>query len=259
MKIVVAAGGFGTRLQPATKAIPKCMLPVANRPIIQHVMEELLSAGATEIAILCRSEQSSILSHLTPAPAHLIAIRCDGVPELGESILLCRDFIEQQPFILALADEFGHPATGNVSRALMSMFRTAQCSTGTCLGTGAPSFVSEARWLEVHAAVGRHLTRAQDLTNCLQQPEGMLIGRYLLTPEFLEGLEFRRKSGSASIYDAFQWLASRHRLMTMPFSGAWWHCNTSVHYLRACLDHVRMDPTLYADLKKYLGADGGFR
>jgi UTP--glucose-1-phosphate uridylyltransferase len=258
LKVVVAAGGFGTRLQPATRAIPKCMLPVANRPMIQHVVEELLSAGATDMAILHRSEQSSILSHLTPAPARLTSILCDGVPELGESILLCRDFIEQQPFLLALADEFGHPSTGNVSQALMATFRASQCSTGTCLGTGAPHFVSEARWLEVHAAVGRHLTRPQDLTNCLQLPEGMLIGRYLLTPEFLEGLEFsRRKHGSASIYDAFQWLASRQRLMTMPFPGAWWHCNTPVHYLRACLDHVRMDPTLADDLKKYFAADGG--
>ncbi|MGX1763224.1 sugar phosphate nucleotidyltransferase, partial [Streptomyces lydicus] len=90
-KAVIPAAGIGSRLLPLTKAIPKEMLPVGDKPVIEHTVRELVSSGITDITIVVSSGKSLIQDHFRPNPALVAQLRADGktayadaVEEVGE-------------------------------------------------------------------------------------------------------------------------------------------------------------------------------
>ena len=270
MKALIAAGGYGVRLLPITKSIPKAMLPLAGKPLIQHVVEEIVSAGVKEIGILIRKAQRSIVEHFQTSVslahhlhsnrlnsalmvaqnidrlANVTYLYCDELSSLGDSILMAASFLEDAPFLLAFADEVGGAAAA--SAALLKSFATYQC-TVVCCETRNPYFLPD---------VSERITATSvELGGCRMLPAGTMIGRYLCHPELMRALEANSKRASANFYAALDTLARRERLLAIPFESPWWNCNDPIQYLQAILDHTLCNEVLKRQVLHYIGEHHG--
>jgi len=87
MKAIIPAAGKGTRFLPASKAVPKEMLPVLHKPAIQYVVEEALAANASEVVIICNDDKPEIVQHFSPDPALVSSLEAKGKNSLAESVL----------------------------------------------------------------------------------------------------------------------------------------------------------------------------
>ena len=128
-KAVIPVAGLGTRMLPATKAIPKELLPVYDRPIIEHVVKEAISAGITEIILVTRSGKEAIENHfdayyelehrlekkgketilcsvknISPSHVKVTSIRQAGAMSLGHAVLCAKQLIGEEPFAVLLPD-----------------------------------------------------------------------------------------------------------------------------------------------------------
>lgn len=108
-KAVVPAAGRGTRLQPLTDYLPKPMLPLGKKPVLQHITEELIEAGITEIAVIVQSDHDLIFDYFSKFP-EIEFITDDSVSGPGGAILHAEEFVDGDDFITVFADA---PATGN--------------------------------------------------------------------------------------------------------------------------------------------------
>src|SRR5260370_13278120 len=133
-KGVIPAAGLGTRFLPASKAVPKVLLPIVDRPIIQYAVEEMARAGITQICIVLSHGQGAIADHFAPAPeleavlekagktdlleevrrtenlADIFYVQQHRPLRLGHAVLCAADFIEDQPFPVVLPDEVFDPS-----------------------------------------------------------------------------------------------------------------------------------------------------
>jgi UTP--glucose-1-phosphate uridylyltransferase len=252
MKALVAAGGYGTRLFPATRAVPKPMLPVAGKPLIQHVVEELAACGVEEIGIICRRSQTTIVDHFREL-ARSEFIFCDGSRCLGEAMRLAKPFVGDAPFILALGDEIGMKEFSPIPM-LLAAHEQYRCTVGASRGAqGAPYRVTSKMWEELNQAVAADRRRQHTLEDCIDVPAGVMIGRYICDGDFFSALEALQRSDFVPDFlDAFGYLASCGRLVAMPFAAAWWHCGDATQLLRAVLDHAVTDPEMGRQVRAYL-------
>src|SRR5690606_13093309 len=140
-KVVIPVAGLGTRMLPATKAIPKEMLPLVDRPLIQYIVEECAAAGLTDIILVTHSSKSAIENHfdsnyeledmlskrgkdqllaeveaICPAGVTVMAVRQDEAKGLGHAVLCARPLIDDQPFAVVLPDVLVDAASCNLSR-----------------------------------------------------------------------------------------------------------------------------------------------
>jgi UTP--glucose-1-phosphate uridylyltransferase len=267
MKALIAAAGYGTRLFPATKSVPKSMLPLNNKPLLQHIVEELAALDIRHVGILCRDSQQCIRDHFrTPTSIHthlsgsaaadvlhaaesidnladLTFLSCDDCRTLADALLAARPYLRDEPFVLALGDEVCL-ASNSPIRHLMQVHATVNCTTVACRDSGQPYQISKEIWDDLVVRVNEHRGVRLTFDNCMQVPRGMLIGRYLLDGEFLSALAEASIHAPPDFYTAMDVLARRHRLVAVPFDGCWWHCGEPLQYVRAALDHITRDPAV---------------
>jgi UTP-glucose-1-phosphate uridylyltransferase len=253
MKAVVTAAGFGTRLFPATKAVPKPMLPLGCKPILQLVMEELAQAGFDEVALLYRADQRCVREHFeTPEVlrAHLQGqdgtllrtvdeidtlvrltfIDCSGSSCFSEALLRAADFVAGEPFLFALADEIGpcgvRPSLSNRLRAAQSHIDYNIIAYDT----------RRVRPEQIRHAP-HELRRIEDLEWTAE--DLFIVGRFLFARDFLEELRRWQQPGEPLGYlAALNEFARRGRLLAVPFSDGWWHCGTHGEYQKAFIQYA---------------------
>jgi len=113
MKALIPAAGLGTRFLPATKAMPKEMVPIVDRPVIQYVVEEALSAGITDILMVISRGKRLIEEHFDRMPGvHIHYVWQHEPLGLGHAVLCGRQHIGNEPFALLLGDTIQHPLNG---------------------------------------------------------------------------------------------------------------------------------------------------
>src|SRR5213594_1543651 len=123
-KGVIPAAGLGTRFLPASKAVPKVLLPIVDRPVIQYAVEEMARAGITQICIVLSHGQGAICDHFAPAPeleavlekarrtetlADIFYVQQHRPLGLGHAVLCAADFVDDEPFAVVLPDEVFDP------------------------------------------------------------------------------------------------------------------------------------------------------
>jgi len=133
-KAVIPAAGLGTRLLPITRAIPKEMLPVGERPVIHHVVEELIEAGIEQILIVVSARKGAILDYFEQEPdlgARLYYVRQAEQRGLADAVALAEDFAGGEPVFVALGDSIIRSVgTISVARRMMEL-HAAQCAGAT--------------------------------------------------------------------------------------------------------------------------------
>jgi UTP-glucose-1-phosphate uridylyltransferase len=253
MKAVVTTAGFSTRLFPATKAIPKAMLPLGRKPILQHVMEELAEAGFDDVALLYRPEQWCAREHFeTPAAlrdylrknagslvemadeidglAKFTFIDCSGSTCFGEALLRTADFVNQEPFLLALSDEIGPCiARPSLSSRLLAAYRRFNCS------------IVAYDTLRVRPEQVCHEPHKLRAIRDLEWTAGdnFIVGRFLFGAGFIAELaRWQRPEGFLDYLSALNVYGERDQLVALPFSDGWWHCGTHAEYQKAFIDYA---------------------
>ena len=246
MKAIIPAAGLGTRFFPLTKAQPKEMLPVVNKPTIQWVVEEAVDSGITEIAIITGKHKKAIESHFTPNPKLETSLEKMGKFEelekikeineianiefiiqteqkgLGHAILCAEDFVGDSPFAVLLGDTIcqGNP---NCTKGLVEIFSQKQSSV----------FAVEQVKLEetkrYGIVAGNEVDEGLTLVNELVEkpaPENApsllgILGRYIFTPDLFSYKRQVREGagGEIQLTDAMQLLAKQNDLYSWTFNG----------------------------------------
>lgn len=267
-RAVVAAGGFGTRLLPATQAVPKALLPIVDRPLLQYALEELARAGFDEIAVLARPEHYALADHLRPpeplrghlerrgeahrawspddagSVLHLFPTSSETMG-LGGQLLELAGFIADQPFALVFPDELCGPES-SPWEGLREVYGRRGGMVAAVWGTDPlPDEwrVSSYRPLDDRPSSSRAPGA---------QPPGTarVIGRYLCSPGVLPLLErLRERSGTPlGINDLLAATAGLGALTACRFHGRWWDCGDRLGYLSAVLslslEHEELGPHL---------------
>lgn len=288
-KAVFPVAGLGTRFLPAAKSIPKEMLTIVDRPVLQHVIEEAREAGIEHFIFVTGRNKAVIEDHFDIAyeledtlqkrgklkelqalraslpPAGATSFTRQQVPlGLGHAIWCARDIVGDEPFAALLPDMVTMAARKGQSRCL------AQCIAAYEKHGGNIIAVEEVRPEETHqygvVSVGRDYGESFEVTGMVEKPpQGtapsnlMISGRYILGPEIFAILEKGEKGagGEIQLTDAMKALAKFQPFHGVRFTGKTYDCGAKLGFLAANLAFALADtalaPLLKPELEKILG------
>jgi UTP--glucose-1-phosphate uridylyltransferase len=267
-KAVIPAAGLGTRFLPATKAMPKEMLPVVDKPAIQYVVEEAVSVGLSDVLMITGRNKRALEDHFDRVPAleamleakgdtaKLESIQAasnlgdihyvrQGDPKgLGHAVLRAKQHVGHEPFAVLLGDDLI-----DARDDLLSTMIEVQAKTGgsvVALIEVEPSQISSYGCADIEELDGESYVRVKHLVEKPEPHEApsnlALIGRYVLHPavfEVLEGTEPGR-GGEIQLTDALQELAAGdgdgHGVYGVVFRGRRYDTGDKLSYLKACLE-----------------------
>lgn len=248
-KAVIPAAGFGTRFLPATKAIPKEMLPIVDIPTIQYIIEEAVASGIEEICLVTNSYKQSIENHFDRSfeleeklkasndlehlqmieditdMVNVVSVRQKTPKGLGHAILCARSFVGDEPFAVLLGDDIVVNRGGKGAiRQLMDVYEETGASVVgvqpvadeniSKYGIIAPSQAINERVMEVS-----HFVEKPAFENA---PSNMaILGRYVLSPDIFNKLEDQKagKGNEIQLTDAIDRLAKEEAVYACQFDG----------------------------------------
>ncbi len=277
---VFPVAGRGTRFLPATKASPKEMLPIVDKPLIQYAAEEALAAGADklvfvtgyskraiedhfdpdheleqELAAKGREETLNTLRNIVPSYASCIFIRQPYPLGLGHAVLCSRPVVGDEPFFVHLADDLidaEEPCLAQMAR----VFESRQCSI---LGvqTVKPEEADKYGIVEVDAVDERlsKVKRIVEKPKPKDAPSNLaVVGRYLLTPGIYAKLETigRGAGGEIQLTDGIAALLADEPIYAYAFEGKRYDCGSKLGYLEAQVEFGLKHPQLGKQFAEYL-------
>ena len=279
-KAVFPVAGMGSRFLPATKASPKEMMPIVDKPLIQYAVEEAVAAGITDMVFITGRNKRAIEDHFDKAyeleaelemrgkeellrvvreviPAHIncIYIRQTEALGLGHAVLCAQPVVQDEPFAVILADDLIDGETPIV-RQMVDVFRQHQCSI---LGvqnvepeqTGSYGIVNSvplsADIEQVNAIVEK--PKPADAPSTLA-----VVGRYILTPRIFHHLEKVQAGagGEIQLTDGLAALMREEKMLAYRFKGIRYDCGSKLGYLQAQVAFGLMHPELRTEFAAYL-------
>lgn len=280
-KAVFPVGGLGTRFIPATKANPKEMLPVVDKPLIQYAVEEAIAAGITDLIFVTGRNKRAIPDHFDKAyelEATLEAkgkkklleevrgILPDGVscvyirqPEplgLGHAVQCARHVVGDQPFAVILADDL---IAGKKQPGLSQMMEVYDYHGCSVLGTErVPKEETEKYGVVSAVEAGNRLWNVNAIVEKPKAEEApsnvAVVGRYILTPKIFELLENTSAGagGEVQLTDAIATLIDQERVLAYEFDGVRYDCGSKLGYLQATVEYALRHPELKKEFGDYL-------
>ncbi len=279
-KAVFPVAGMGTRFLPATKASPKEMLPIVDKPLIQYAVEEAIAAGITEMIFVTGRNKRAIEDHFDKAyelEAELVARGKDHILEqlqsilpsnvtcvytrqsealgLGHAVLCAASVVGDEPFAVILADDLidGTPP------ALKQMVALYEEHSSSVLGvenvpranTGSYGIVDSHQISE----------RVQRVTGIVEKPKPeaapstlAVVGRYILTPRIFRLLEQVKPGagGEIQLTDGIAALIDYEAVFAYQFDGVRYDCGGKMGYLQATMGYALKHPEIGAQFREYL-------
>lgn len=283
-KAVIPAAGFGTRFLPATKATPKEMLPIVDKPTIQYIVEEALASGIEEILIISGHAKRAIEDHFDSAPVlereleekgkdDLLAIvretadinvhyiRQKKMRGLGDAILCAKSFMAGEPFAVLLGDDvvYADAAKGQ-QPALRQLIDIYDAYGGSVLGCQqvAPEKVSSYGIVAGKEIAGSKLLKVSDMIEKPELSEApgniAVLGRYIISPTVFELLEHTApgKGGEVQLTDALKQLAMVEPVWAYCFEGKRYDVGDKLGFLKATVEFALRRPDLGGPFRSYL-------
>jgi len=262
-KCLFPAAGYGTRFLPATKAVPKEMLPILTKPLLQYGVEEALSAGINNMAIVTGRGKRSIEDHFDNAfelesqlsgtakecyldeikeiieKSTFTYVRQQQMLGLGNAILTGEPLIGNEPFAVILADDLCDCDENGVTSQLIEIYKKHQCSVI------AIEEISTHQTNKYGIIAGNLLDNSNNtyqVTDMVEKPDEKrapsnmaIIGRYILTPDIFNILKNIKpdKSGEIQITDALLVQAKQDKVIAYKFKGKRFDCGSIKGYLEA--------------------------
>ena len=280
-KAVIPAAGYGTRFLPATKATPKEMLPIVDKPTIQYIVEEALASGIEEILIISGHAKRAIEDHFDSAPALEMELERKGkdallqvvretaaikihyirqreMKGLGDAILCAKAFMEGEPFAVLLGDDVVYNEPGRP--ALRQLIDVYEATGGSVLGcqTVPQEKVSSYGIVDGSATDNPRMLKVLDMVEkptVEEAPSQMaVLGRYVITPQIFSILEntLPGKGGEIQLTDALRVLAHREPVYAYDFEGIRYDVGDKLGFLKATVEYALRRPDLGVKFQLYL-------
>lgn len=278
-KAVIPVAGLGTRFLPATKAVPKELLPIVDKPSIQYIVEEAIAAGIEEIILVTGRGKQNILDYFDRSPEleealakrgkHDVVDHLKEISELaefvtvlqpqplglGHAVLCARDLIGDEPFIVCLPDDLIDSQTPCVSQ----MMEVYEKYKGPIL---AVQEVPEDQVSQYGIIQSKLLTpKLHQVENLVEKPHIEdapsklgIVGRYLLTPDIFRILKETKagKGGEIQLTDALLKLAQLSPLYALEFEGTRYDTGDKLGFIKANLVYGLKRDHFNGDLKNFM-------
>jgi len=281
-KAVFPAAGWGTRFLPATKAQPKEMLPLVDKPVIQYAVEEAVEAGIEQVIIVTSSQKRAIEDHfdinveleqLLEARgdidmlrqiraisdlAQISYVRQKEQLGLGHAVLVAKELVGHEPFAVILSDDVvvgERPCIGQ----LIGAYQQTHCSAVALMEV--PHSETPRYGIIGGEQVGGDDPRLYRVSELVEKPEPeaapsnlAIIGRYILTPKIFDKLEQTPKGagGEIQLTDAIQALMQEQDVYGYAFEGTRYDAGTTMGWLKASVELALGRQDTGAEFRQYL-------
>ena len=287
-KAIFPAAGFGTRFLPATKAQPKEMLPIVDKPIIQYLVEEAVASGIEEIIIVTGRGKRAIEDHFDfsfelehnlvekgenrllkevraiSGMAKFIYVRQPQPLGDGHAILCAKEVVGNEPFVVLFGDDLVDSETPAISQLIKIYKKTNSCVIGLekiakenskSYGmikpknpSGKSSRSADPRLFEIESLVEKPAPS--------KAPSNLgIIGKYVCTPGIFEALENSRSShldGEIRLIDGFRELIKKQSIYGYEIQGNRYDCGTKLGLIKATINWALKREDLAKELREYL-------
>jgi UTP--glucose-1-phosphate uridylyltransferase len=284
-KAVFPVAGLGSRFLPATKAQPKEMLPIVDKPLIQYAVEEAVEAGITEMIFITGRNKRAIEDHfdkayeleaeleaagkqqlldlvreVIPKSVNCMYIRQPQALGLGHAVLCARPIVGDDPFAVLLADDFmqGEPGSDGVMAQMTAQFKREQCSL-----LGVQDVPRENTRQYGIVSTEPFAERLEKVKGIVEKPAPdkapstlAVVGRYILTPRVFACLEKLGKGagGEIQLTDGIEALMQYETVLAYRYQGRRFDCGSKIGYLQASveigLQHAETGPAFAEWLKQ---------
>ncbi|KAF0098912.1 MAG: UTP--glucose-1-phosphate uridylyltransferase [bacterium] len=279
-KAVFPAAGMGTRFLPATKANPKEMLPIVDKPLIQYAAEEAMAAGITDLIFIIGRTKRAIADHfdkayeleveletrgklraleelraMLPINVNCIYIRQAEALGLGHAVLCAQPAVNDEPFAVLLADDLiaGEPGA---TKQMCDLYTYYQCSMVGVqhvdpAETGSYGIVATSPMAERVSRVNQIVEKPKPA----EAPSNLaVVGRYVLTPQIFHHLRHieRGAGGELQLTDAIAALLKEQQVLAYEFTGTRYDCGSKLGYLEATVEFALQHPEVAAEFSAYL-------
>ncbi len=278
-KAVLPVAGMGTRVLPASKVIPKEMLPLVDKPTLQYIVEEAVAAGIEEIIFVTTRSKRSIEDHFDSTPeleqllkrkgkqkeleevlrvrtmARYVAVRQAEPLGLGHAILCARDLVDDEPFVVMLGDDLVAPETPCLPR----MMEIHEQFGGSVLSL----FTSPPEEISAFGVVAAQNINADTVkvTHLVEKPAPeeapsnlAVAGRYVLTPDIFDLIEQTPagKGGEIQITDALEIQAQNSQCYGLRFNGIRYDTGNPLGLVTTNIAYALKRPELAPALRDYM-------
>ncbi|MCB1766461.1 MAG: UTP--glucose-1-phosphate uridylyltransferase GalU [Candidatus Competibacteraceae bacterium] len=286
-KAVFPVAGLGTRFLPATKASPKEMLPIVDKPLIQYAVEEAVAAGVDTLVFIIGRTKNAIADHfdkayeleaelearqktdllkvvrgIVPSGVECVYIRQAEALGLGHAVLCARPAVGEEPFAVILADDLieEDQVEGGVMSQMTRHFNKYQCSI---LGVERVPIAESDKYGIVHPLP--FATRLSNVDSIIEKPKPenapsnlAVVGRYILTSRIFDLLtNIPRGAGNEiQLTDGIAALLSEEQVLAYEFTGRRHDCGNKLGYLVATVEYGLRHPELGEQFRNYLQSHG---
>ncbi len=280
-KAVFPVAGLGTRFLPATKASPKEMLPIVDKPLIQYAAEEAVAAGIEQLIFVTSTSKRAIedhfdknqeleyeldqrgkydllamVKHIVPEGVSCIYIRQPEALGLGHAVLCAKPAVGDEPFAVILADDLIDGQEQPCLSQMVKIYEEQHCSVIS---------VEEVHQAEtdkygiikpepLYEGVSKIKSIVEKPAPDKAPSTLAVVGRYLLTPAIFDHLEkiSRGAGGELQLTDAIARLLTKEQVLACQFNGTRYDCGSKLGYLVATIDYALQHPNLREAFKKHL-------
>lgn len=278
-KAVVLAAGYGTRFLPTTKAVPKELLPLYDRPAIHYIVEECSRSGIEEVILVVSKGKQAVADYFQPALwlehalhekgdherlaelqeisrlANVIAVEQKEMRGTGDAVLTAEEAVSGEPFLAIYPDDV-IVADPPVARQVIDVFEQKQAPI--CAVEEVPEAEVQNYGIADGEMVGDGLLRVERLVEKPQPSEVRsrmaLFGRYVLTPEVFDIIRETQpgRQGEVWLTDAVSTLAGRREVYAYAFRGVRYDTGRPLTMLKGAIDIALNRPDSRAELEAYL-------
>jgi UTP--glucose-1-phosphate uridylyltransferase len=277
-KAIIPAAGLGTRFLPATKAMPKEMLPIVDKPTIQYIVEEAVASGIEDIIIVTGKGKRAIEDHFDnnfeleqnlmekgkydllekvrqSSQVDIHYIRQKEPKGLGHAIWCARNFIGDEPFAVLLGDDIVQSETP----CLKQLIQQYEQTSASVIGVQTVSDDETHRYGIIDPAAKNG--RLYQVNNFVEKPKPgtapsnlAIMGRYILTPEIFRFLEQQElgAGGEIQLTDAIQKLNQIQPVFAYDFEGKRYDVGEKLGFIQTTIEFALKDETLKTNLIEYL-------
>ena len=281
-KAVLPVAGFGTRFLPATKAIPKEMLAIIDKPLIQYAVEEAVSVGAEEIIFITSHTKDAIENHFSSypeleerlrssnkldlldklKPSYIEDLKFSYVNQeeqkgLGHAISLAKDLVGDEPFSVLLPDDL-FISSPSCLQQLASSYNE---HGNTTIAVNVIDKKNIHKYGVIDPGDNKLINNEVNVFNIVEKPSAedapsdiAVCGRYIFNPSIFKFIETVKpdSSGEIQITDAIQLLLEKENAKAKVYDGIKFDCGTKVGYVEATIAMGMKDPEISDNIKKII-------
>lgn len=280
-KAVIPAAGFGTRMLPASKSVPKEMLPIYDKPTLHHIVKEVVDSGITDILIIISKDKGSIEDyfdvnfeleyelnkksseisreiHELSKMANIYTIRQKKKNGLGDAIKYAESFVGNEPFAILLGDDiiYNTPDELPCIKQMVDIYETEQ---SPILGVQKVSWEDVSKYGIVNGEkTSERITEVKSLVEKPSRDEATtnlaILGRYIVTPDIFPILHETKpgKNNEIQLTDALNKLAEKRKMIAYDFIGKRYDVGNKLGFVKATVDFALNDEKIKDELLKFL-------